>query len=58
MDEVTGRITGHPGVSGAGLRLSTALADRYHVEREGAKRGQVVVVEHRLDEILRKTRQP
>ena len=28
------------------------------VEREGAKRGQVVVVEHWLDEILRKARQP
>ena len=51
-------------------RLTTALEGRYTIERElgaggmavqradGAKRGQVVVVEHWLDELRRKEKQP
>src|SRR5215218_9691094 len=43
MDEVTGRITGHTGVFGTGLRLSAALADRYRIERELGQGGMATV---------------
>jgi serine/threonine protein kinase len=43
MDDVTGRTTGNTGVSGAGLRLSAALADRYRIERELGAGGMATV---------------